>query len=475
MSVRRGPWPALVLLCVAQFTVVLDVTIVAVALPEIRADLGFSRTGLQWVVSAYTLVFGGFLLLAGRMADLWGRRRLFMVGLLLFSGSSLACGLASSPAELVLARVFQGLGAAIVSPAALSSLTAAFPEGQGRGKALAVWTAAAAGGGAAGWVLGGVLTDALGWPWVFLVNVPVGLAGAALAPSFVAETRDEAAPRALDIAGAASSTAGLTLLIYGLTLVEGRGPSDWRTVACLLGAASLLALFVLVEHGSRHPMVPLRIFRSSRLVGASVVALSLTASTSSAMFLCTLYAQEVLGLAPARAGLLFPPVNIAVIVGSLAGPRAIRALGSRATMAVGLLAISAGALCLLGLTRGDGYLVYMMLAFTLMGAGLGMASVASTTVGTSAASDDEQGLASGLLNAMAQVGTALGLAVLIPLSAARTEALSGAANEPPDAALVAGYAWGFLGAVAIAAVGAFLALMLLRGKAAGREAEVADA
>src|ERR671912_2618049 len=200
-------WPALGLLCVAQFMVVLDATIVAIALPEIQRDLGFSRAGLQWVISAYTLVFGGFLLLAGRAADLWGRRRLFMIGLVVFTGASLACGLAGSPLALLLGRIAQGLGAAIVAPSALSSLTAAFPEGEGRGRALGVWTAAAAGGGATGWLLGGLLTGSLGWEWVFFVNLPVGILGVALAPVLISESRDETAPPRLDMAGALSVTA----------------------------------------------------------------------------------------------------------------------------------------------------------------------------------------------------------------------------------------------------------------------------
>src|SRR5918995_2312625 len=205
-------WPALGLLCVAQFMVVLDATIVAIALPEIQSDLGFSQAGLQWVISAYTLVFGGFLLLAGRAADLWGRRRMFMVGLVVFTGASLVCGLAGSPPALILGRIAQGLGAAIVAPAALSSLTAAFPEGEGRGRALGVWTAAAAGGGATGWLLGGLLTGSLGWEWVFFVNLPVGILGVALAPVLISESRDETAPPRLDMAGAVSVTAGPPLL-----------------------------------------------------------------------------------------------------------------------------------------------------------------------------------------------------------------------------------------------------------------------
>jgi EmrB/QacA subfamily drug resistance transporter len=452
-------WSALGLLCVAQFVVVLDATIVAIALPEIQADLGFSRAGLQWVISAYTLVFGGFLLLAGRAADLWGRRRLFMVGLAVFTGASLACGLVASPLALVLGRIAQGLGAAMVAPSALSSLTAAFPEGEGRGRALGVWTAAAAGGGATGWLLGGLLTGSLGWEWVFFVNLPVGILGVALAPVLVSESRDEMAPPRLDVAGALSVTAGLTLLVYGITRVEEVGLVEPVTLVSLATSVMLLALFVAVDGWVRHPLVPLAVFRSRVLLGANLVALALTASTTPPMLLCTLYVQQVLGFPPAQAGLVFPPFNLAVIGGSLLGPRLVGRLGPRNTMVFGLIAIAAGSACLLGVSPyGGGYLLYLIPAFVLMGTGLGCASVASTASGTAASEGRLQGLASGLLNSAAQIGTVLGLAVLIPLSASRTENL--AETMPADAALVEGFKLAFLGAVAIAACGIAVATTL---------------
>ncbi len=452
-------WPALGLLCVAQFMVVLDATIVAVALPEIQSALGFSQAGLQWVISAYTLAFGGFLLLAGRAADLWGRRRMFVVGLAVFSGASLACGLAVSPLSLVLGRIAQGLGAAIVAPSALSSLTAAFPEGEGRGRALGVWTAAAAGGGATGWLLGGLLTGGLGWEWVFFVNLPVGVAGMALAPVLVSESRDETAPPRLDVAGAVSVTAGLTLLVYGITRVEEAGLATPVTLISLASSGVLLALFVAVERWVRNPLVPLGVFRSRPLLGANLVALVLTAATTPPMLLCTLYVQQVLGYPPAEAGLVFPPFNLAVIVGSLLGPRLVARAGPRITMVCGLLAIAAGAGCFPGISpHGGGYLFYLIPGFVLMGSGLGCASVASTASGTAAADGGLQGLASGLLNSAAQIGTVLGLAVLIPLSAARSEALAG--NVPADAALVEGFRLAFFGAVGIAACGIIIAASL---------------
>jgi EmrB/QacA subfamily drug resistance transporter len=452
-------WPALGLLCVAQFVVVLDATIVAVALPEIQQDLGFSQAGLQWVISAYTLVFGGFLLLAGRAADLWGRRKMFMVGLVVFTGASLVCGLAGSPSALLLGRIAQGLGAAIVAPSALSSLTTLFPEGDGRGRALGVWTAAAAGGGATGWLLGGLLAGSLGWEWVFFVNLPVGLVGVVLAPVLVSESRDQSAPPRLDVAGALSVTAGLTLLVYGITRVEEAGLASPVTLSSLASSVVLLALFVVVEGRVRHPLVPLGVLRSRGLLGANLVALVLTAATTPPMLLCTLYVQQVLGFPPAQAGLVFPPFNLAVIGGSLLGPRLVVRLGPRTTMVCGLIAIAAGSATLLGVSPHDGgYLFYLIPAFVLMGTGLGYASVASTTVGTAAADGGLQGLASGLLNSAAQIGTVLGLAILVPLSAARTQTL--AATIPADAALVGGFKLAFLGATVIAACGITIATLL---------------
>jgi EmrB/QacA subfamily drug resistance transporter len=452
-------WFALGLLCVAQFVMVLDATIVAVALPGIQQDLGFSSTGLQWVISAYTLAFGGFLLLAGRAADLWGRRRMFLVGLAVFTGASLACGLAATPFALVLGRIAQGLGAAIVAPSALSSLTTHFPEGDGRGRALGVWTAAAAGGGATGWLLGGLVAGSLGWEWVFFINLPVGLAGLALAPVLVSESRDQNAPSRLDVAGAVGVTAGLTLLVYGITRIEEAGLIAPVTLASLASSGVLLALFVVVEGRVRNPLVPLGVFRSRVLVGANLVALVLTAATTPPMLLCVLYVQQVLGFSPAQAGLVFPPFNLAVIGGSLLGPRLVARLGSRTTMVCGLISVSAGSATLLGIgPQAGGYLLYLIPAFVLMGTGLGCASVASTASGTAAASGGLQGLASGLLNSAAQIGTVLGLAVLVPLSAARTEALAHTISS--EAALVEGFRLAFVGAVVLAVCGIAVAALL---------------
>ena len=284
---RRGA--ALALLCIAQFVDVLDVNAVAVALHSIREDFGFSLAGLQWVVSAYVLFFAGFLLLSGRVADLWGRRRTFVAGLALFTAASLCCGLSVSPGMLVVSRAFQGLGAAITAPAALSLITTIFAEGRERDRAVAAWTAVAAGGGAAGLLLGGLITDAFGWEWIFFVNVPVGMAGIALSYVLLPESRDPLTSRRLDFLGAGTVTAGLVLLVLGLTRTEEAGFGSLITLATLGFAAAFFGAFVFVERRVAHPLVPLGLFRLRELVGAALVAFALTAATSPVGVLVTLY------------------------------------------------------------------------------------------------------------------------------------------------------------------------------------------
>jgi hypothetical protein len=393
----------LALLCIAQFVVVLDVTIVAIALPAIRRDLGFEPAGLQWVVSAYTLTFGGGLLLAGRIADLYGRRRAFRIGLLVFAAASLACALAPTAAALIAARAVQGTGAALVAPSALALLVATKPEGAARSRALAIWTAAAAGGGASGWVLGGLITSGAGWEWVFAVNVPIGPAGAALAGRLL--PRDErGTERGLDVPGALTLTLGLAAVLFGLSRGEEGG---WP--APVGAGVALLALFTRIQRRSPNPLLPPGALRRPGLARGSLVALALTGTTSPAMFLAVLQADS-------SDGLLFAPLNLAVIAGSLASPRVPRAMpGGLAAIAGGNVLLAFGA--------------PMVAAFVVMGAGLGVASVASTRVGVG---EEAQGLASGVLNTAAQLGTAIGLAVLVA----------------PAAAL--GFRWGWLGCAAIA-------------------------
>jgi MFS family permease len=434
--------------CVAQFVVVLDATIVAIALPAMQADLGLSTTALGWVITAYTLVFGGCLLAAGRLADRVGRRRAFVGGLLLFAGASLACGLAPGGAVLLGGRAVQGLGAAVVSPAALSLVTAVRPQGRARAQALGWWTAAAAGGGASGWVLGGLLSGLLGWRWIFLVNVPLCLAAAGLAPRLLPEWRDPSPARA-DLAGAVLATSGLGALVLALTLAETHGPLAGPTLAALGAAVALLGGLVRVEARTPNPLLDRALLRRPGVAGPNAVAAVLTAATTPPMFFCVLHAQHVLGLAPAAAGLLFPPFNLAVVAGSLVGPGVAAAIGERRAMAGGLVAIAAGALALRAIAPGAPALPSLLGGFVLLGTGLGVASVASTARGTAALDAADQGFASGLLATSAQLGTALGLAIIVPIAAAYTRALGGG-----PAAQVAGFHLGFAFAAALAAAAA---------------------
>src|SRR3954471_11115890 len=422
--------PAMVaLLCTAQFVVVLDATIVAIALPAIQRSLRMETADLQWVLSAYTLAFAGFLVLAGRLADLHGRRRVFIAGLAVFTAASLVCGLSRSAALLIAARTVQGLGAAAVAPAALAAITAAIPDGAARGRALGAWTAAAAGGGAAGWVLGGVLTEQAGWPWVFLVNVPVGAVAAALAPALVPETTAGGPGRRLDLAGAATVTLALATLVFGLTRAQVDGPTAPAAIGGVAAALALLALFARVEARAPDPLLPAALLRAHGLAGANVAAAAVTGSTSPAMLLCVLELQGARGLSPQHTGALFAPFNLAVISGSLLGPRVVRAIAPGRAMAGGLAGVAAAVLGVLVVTRGHAAPVWFLPMFVAMGVSLGCASVASTAAGTAAVDGSREGVASALLNTAAQVGAAVGIGLLISVAAAagQTVAFAGAA------------------------------------------------
>jgi MFS family permease len=428
------------LLCTAQFVVVLDATIVAIALPAMQRSLHVSTADLQWVLSAYTLAFAGFLVLAGRLADLHGRRLVFVAGLALFTTASLVCGLSRSAGLLIAARTVQGLGAAAVAPAALAAITAAIPDGPDRRRALGVWTAAAAGGGAAGWVLGGVLTEQAGWPWVFLVNVPIGVVAIALTPALVPETTAGGAGRRLDLAGATTITLALALLVFGLTRAQADGPGAPVAIGGVVAGLALLALFARIEKRAPDPLLPAALLRADGLAGANVAAAAVTGSTSPAMLLCVLELQGARGLSPLHAGAMFAPFNLAVISGSLLGPRVARAVGPGVAMAGGLAGVGAGVLGLLAAAGRHAAPVWFLPAFVAMGVSLGCASVASTAAGTAAVGEAREGVASALLNTAAQVGAALGIGVLVSLAA------------------VAGAGVAFAGAAAVALAGAATAL-----------------
>lgn len=455
-------WYALALLCVAQFVDVLDINAVIVALPTIGRELGFAPEDLQWVVTAYVLFFGSFLLLAGRLADLFGRRRMFVAGLALFAVSSLLCGLAWSPLALLTSRAAQGLGAAIVAPAALAIISTTFPEGRERNFAMGVWTAVAAGGGAAGLVLGGLITDVLGWEWIFFVNVPIGVVGVALSFMLLDADREERASRQLDLPGAVTVTAGLVLLVYGLTRAEG---GSLLTLGTMALALTLLAAFLFVERSVSDPLVPLCVFRVRNLSGSALVAFTNTATTSPVGILAVLYLQEVLAYSPTLAGMLGLPFSLSVVAGSFLGSRLTGALGARSTMALGLGGICGATLLITGISA-EGGLFYVISNAALSGLALGCSAVASTTKGTSAVKEEDRGLASGLLNSSAQVGAALGLAVLFAVAVARTDAVA-AGGEPGAEALVAGYRWAFFVGAGIAALGVVAALRLVRRESGG--------
>lgn len=424
---------ALLLLAMTQFVVVIDASIVNVALPSIGAALHFSRDDLTWVVNAYTLTFGGFLLLGGRMADLLGRRRMFMVGLLLFVAASLACGFAGSSGFLIGARAVQGLGAAIVAPAALSILTTTFAEGIERNKALAVWGAVSGAGGAVGVLLGGVFTEYFGWEWVFYVNVPIGLIAIALAPRLLRESRVEDAARNFDAAGAIVVTAALSLLVY--TLVE-TDSNHWLSVATIglfAISAVLLVVFVAIEKRAAHPLLPLSIFRLRTLTGANVVGFLLGASLFSMFFLLALYMQSPDGLAytPLRSGFGYLLVAISIIVSAGASQAIVAKVGVPKVMGAGLAMLTAGLLWFTQVSPHGSYLVDLAPGFLLAGLGLGFSFIPVTIAALEGITNDEAGLASGLINTSQQIGGALGVALLTTVLTNYTLS-HGSANAGPS-------------------------------------------
>ncbi|HSD79918.1 MAG TPA: MFS transporter, partial [Solirubrobacteraceae bacterium] len=412
----------LVLCALAQFMVILDVSIVNVALPSIRLDLGFGGADLQWVVNAYTLTFAGFLLLGGRAADLLGRRRVFIAGLLLFGAASLAGGLATSQGMLVAARGAQGLGGAIVAPATLSILTTTFTEGAERNRALAIWGAMGGVGGATGALLGGVLTETLSWRWILFVNVPIALGAALAARRLVAEGRNAAAGRrSFDLAGAVTVTAGLVVLVYGIVRTETYGWTSGRTLATLAGGAALLLVFVLLEgRVARAPLVPLRIFASRQLAGANVVVFLLGSAVFAMWYFVSLYLQEVLGYTPLEAGLAFLPMSLTIVASSSVAGRAVTRVGAGPLLAAGMALIAVG-MALFARAATDGsYLADVLAPALLTATGIGMSFVPVTIAAVAGVAPREAGLASGLVNTSRQVGGSLGLAALATLATQHT-------------------------------------------------------
>ena len=456
-------WQALAIVCVAFFMTVLDVSIVNVALPSIGDSLHFSATGLQWVITAYAITFGGFLLLGGRAGDILGRKRMFLVGVLIFSIASLVCGLSGSTGVLIAARAVQGFGAAIVSPSTLSIITTTFAEGPERNKALGIWGAMGGSGAAAGVLFGGILTKYLGWEWIFFVNVPVGVLVLALAPGIVRESRAPDVGRNFDTIGAASVTGGLTLLVYGISKAPVDGWGDATTIGLLIAAAALIAFFVLWESRAANPLMPLSIFRIRTLAGANVVGALLGASIFADFFLLTLYVQNVLHYSALKTGITFlATAGTVVLVAGLAQYLSTR-IGPKPVMVAGL-ALNTGALIWYAQIPVDGTYVHNLLGgYVMFGFGLSFAFIPVSIAALAGVGPREAGLASGLLNTAQQVGGAIGVAIASSVAVSHATHLL-QTGDSKAAALTGGYALAFWVIAGISAAGVIAALTLVKNE-----------
>ncbi len=474
----RRRWLALAVIVAAQFMVVLDVAIVNVALPTIKTDLGFSQESLQWVVTAYSIMFGGVLLLGGRMADLLGRRRLFMAGLLLFTVSSLLDGLAWSEGTLIGFRALQGLGAALLSPAALSILTTTFAEGRERNLALGIWGAVSGSGGAAGVLLGGALTSSLDWSWIFFINVPVGALVLALTPRLVRESRADVAHRHFDVPGAASITGGLMLLVYAMTRAVQHGWGSAETIALLAVSAALVAGFVAIEARSQAPLLPLRMFRSRTLSGSNLAGLLMGGAVFSQFFLLTLYMQQVLHYSALETGVAYVALTLAVIVfANVAQALALR-VGIRRLLPAGLLLVAVGLVLYARLPVQGHYFWDLFPAFVVGGIGMAFGFIPMTIGALAGVRHSDAGIASGLINTSQQIGGAIGVAAATTIAATYTsrfvEAHPGA-SPVGGAALTHGFEVAFYALAAVAAFAALASGLLVEPGAALREEPAVDA
>ncbi|MGH9063897.1 MAG: MFS transporter [Acidimicrobiales bacterium] len=455
---------ALGILALAQLMVVLDATIVNVALPSIQRALHFSsEASLQWVVNVYVLAFGGFLLLGGRVADRYGRRRVFVLGTLFFAAGSLVGGLAASPGLLIVARAAQGLGGAFMSPAALSLVTVIFAEGEERNRALGVWAAIAGAGSAIGLLAGGALTTGLSWRWVFFVNIPIGIVAALAATRVIAESRDPVAG-GFDVGGAVSVTAGLGALVFGLVRANVWGWTSASTIGLFAGAAVLIGLFLALQARRRHPLVPLRLFRNRTLAGADLGMLLMGAGLFGMFFFITLYLQDIHHYSALQAGVAFLPVSAVIVVSAGLGSRALALFGPRAVLVGGLTTAAIGMALLTRISPTATYLGTLLPAMLVLAAGLGVSFVSLTSSAVSGVPQEDAGVASALLNAGQQVGGSLGLAVLTAVATARFDA---ARPLHPTAAAVAvattsSWAWAFVVSAALLLAAAVITGSLVR-------------
>ncbi len=453
-------WLALALLATVQFMVVLDIAIVNVALPSIQVDLGFTPENLQWVISAYALFFGGFLLLGGRAADLLGRRRLFIVGTVVFSVASLLSGFAWSDESLIIFRAAQGLGAAIITPAALSILMTTFSEGRERNAALGVWGAVGAFGAVAGVLLGGVLTDLLSWEWIFYINVPVGLAALALTPLLLTESRD-ALVKTFDALGAVLVTAGLVTLVFAITQANEYGWTSAATIGLFTGAGALLAAFVAWELRAKEPLVPFAIFKVRTLTAANIAGLILGTVTFSMFLMLTLYMQQVLGYSPMKTGVAYLAVAGTAILWSGVAAQLVNRVGVKPVIAAGMTLLTVALLYFTQISVGGSYVGDLLPGFLLIGAGLGFSFVPISIAALAGVRASEAGLASGLFNTSQQVGGALGIAALSAIATSTTSDAVATGTERSQA-LVDGFEAAFIVGAAVAAAGILVALVLVR-------------
>ena len=462
-------WWALALLSVVQFMVVLDIAIVNVALPSIQVDLGFSQENLQWVISAYALVFGGFLLLGGRAADLLGRRRVFLAGLVVFTLGSLLAGLAWSEASLIGARAFQGLGAAIISPAALSILTTTFAEGRERNLALGVWGAVGGFGAAAGVLLGGVLTDVMSWEWIFFVNIPVGVAALALTPVLLSESRDVRA-RTFDVPGAVLVTAGLSTLVYALSEADDSGWTSGATIGRFALSAALLAGFVAWERRQTDPLVSFSIFRLRTVTGANVAGLILGTALFAMFLMLTLYMQQVLGYSALKTGIAYLAVAGTSIVWAGVASQLVTRIGVKRVLVTGMALLTVGLVYFTQVSVGGSYLGDLLPGFLIIAIGMAFSFVPISIAALEGVADEEAGLASGLINTSQQIGGALGIAALPTVSATYTEDAIATGDALP-VALTDGFQAAFVAGAIVAALGILVSVVMIRG---GKDAEALD-
>jgi EmrB/QacA subfamily drug resistance transporter len=471
-SQRR--WLILALLATAQFVVVLDASIVNVALPSIGRGLHFSQDSLSWVVNAYVLTFGGFLLLGGRAADLLGRRVVFIVGLIVFAFASLMGGLAQSEGWLIAARAAQGFGAALLSPAALSIVTTTFTEGAERNKALGVWGAVAGSGGAAGVLLGGILTSSLGWQWVLFVNTPIGIAAALLAPRLIDESKSEAGQRRFDFGGAASVTVGLSVLVYALVDAQRAGWGSLQTVGLLSVAVVLLVAFTVIELRTADPLVPFRIFRLPTVTGANVSGLLIGASLFSMFFFISLYMQQVLGYGALKAGVSYLPLAGTIIISAGIASQLTTRIGFKPVLIAGMVLIAAGLLWFAQVPTHGSFAADILGPSLLAAVGLGFAFVPVTIAAVAGVREREAGLASGLINTSQQLGGALGLAVLATVANSRTSNVMASGHSTLKHALTLGFQSAFLTGAGFAILGVVLGMVLIRGRDSRRHVEEAS-